>query len=464
MESQITLNKKQKISPYLLVILSFIGVILVGSFLLCLPFAHTNGEWGNYVESLYTATSATCVTGFDLYNGGIASELTFFGQLIILILIQIGGLGFITVLMYFITLFKRKLSFRDRAYISQAVSSTNIADVAIFVKKIFYVTIVIELLGMCLGLPIFLSVYDNPLEAIWASLFIAVSAFNNAGFDIFGGTSFHRNSSIFSKIDMLNDWQYHYFIGYIIFLVVLGGLSFLVLFEVFSFKKKPKQWRAFTKICLTMTFSIIIGGSLLLMLTDGFKAENPITYTDALFQSVTARTAGFTTFDPYNLTIGGRIVSCIIMFIGGSPLGTAGGIKTTTVFIILVTIVCYIRGKKVVAFKRFYSQNMIVKSMAVTIISIFVLLIGYFAICSFEVNNPICTGERALYEVIAGFSTTGFTTDLTATLSIGSRLIMVVLMFVGRLGPMTLFQVFSSNMNVEEKTHFRYVEEDILIG
>ncbi len=184
----------------------------------------------------------------------------------------------------------------------------------------------------------------------------------------------------------------------------------------------------------------------------------------ALFQSVTSRTAGFTSYDPYQLSTGGRVVSALLMFIGGSPLGTAGGVKTTTFFIIVLTIYCFIRGKKVTAFKRAYTQNIIVKSMAIIFVSLFILLGAYVAITAFESNNEVYTGARGAYEIIAGFSTTGFTTDLTPTLTYGSKITMCILMLVGRLGPMTLFQVFSNDMNVDDKAHFRYVEEDVLIG
>ena len=456
------LVRKQRISPYLLVILSFVMVIFVGSILLTIPFAHRSREWGNYIESLYIATSATCVTGFDSYSGGIGTELSLFGQIVMAVMIQIGGLGFITVFVFFVTLFRRKLSFKDRAFISAAVSSDTVAQVSKFVKKLFLITVLIELIGMGLGIPAFLTVQDVP-HAMWTSLFMSISAFNNAGFDILKGTSFILGGGS-EIIDNLPTWAYYYIQSYMIVLIVLGGLSYLVIFEVFSFKKRPNQWRAFTKMCLWMTFIIITSGTLLLILTEGVLNNWAMNPFQALFQTVSSRTAGFMNYDPYQLTVAGRIIVCVIMFIGGSPLGTAGGIKTTTIFLILLTIFCYIRGKKVAAFKRYYSQNMVVKAMAVLITSLLVAIVGYLLISIFEKGNPLATGEHVIYEVIAGFSTTGFTTELTATLSAGSKITMCVLMLLGRLGPMTLFQVYSSNMNVEANTHYRYVEEDILIG
>jgi len=460
MEHQVI--KKQRISPYLLVILSFLMVILVGSLLLSLPVAHRDRQWGNYVESLYIATSATCVTGFDSYAGGIGTELSLFGQIVMAVMIQIGGLGFITVFVFFVTLFRRRLSFRDRAFISAAVSADTVAEVSKFVKKLFLVTMVIEILGAALGIPAYMTVLDAP-HAIWTSVFMSISAFNNAGFDILQGTSLILGGGS-PIIDNLPMWAYYYIQSYMIVLIVLGGVSYLVIFEVFSFKKRPNQWRAFTKMCLLMTGIIIFFGTALLILTEGVLNNWAMNPFQALFQTVSSRTAGFMNYDPYQLTVSGRIIVCVIMFIGGAPLGTAGGVKTTTIFIILLTIWCYVRGKKVAAFKRYYSQNMIVKAMAVFITSILIVMFGYLLISIFENGNAQATGEHVIYEVIAGFSTTGFTTELTATLGASSKITMCVLMFLGRLGPMTMFQVFSSNMNVEADTHYRYVEEEILIG
>ena len=437
-------------------------VILVGSLLLSLPIAHRSGKWGNYIESLYIATSATCVTGFDSYPGGIGTELTIFGQLVMASMIQVGGLGFITVFVFFVTLFRKRLSFKDRAFISAAVSADTVAEVSKFVKKLFLITMLIELIGMGLGIPAYMTVLDAP-HAIWTSAFMSISAFNNAGFDILKGTSLVLGAGS-PIVDNLPTWAYYYIQSYMIILIVLGGISYLVIFEVFSFKKRPNQWRAFTKMCLLMTAVIIVSGTLLLILTEGILNNWAMNPFQALFQTVSSRTAGFMNYDPYQLTVAGRIIVCVIMFIGGCPLGTAGGIKTTTIFIIVLTIYCFIRGKKVSAFKRYYSQNMIVKAMAVFITSILVVLFGYLLISIFENGNEIATGEHVVYEVIAGFSTTGFSTELTPTLSASSKITMCVLMFIGRLGPMTMFQVFSSNMNVEANTHYRFVEEEILIG
>jgi len=453
----------RSISPSLLVLLSFLTIILVGSFLLTIPFAHQNGQWGNYMDSLVAATSATCVTGLCSYSGGIGNELTLFGQIVMLIMIEIGGLGFITVLTFFITLFTGKLQFKDRFYISQAVGSTSVADVVRFVRKILLITGIVQIIGFLLGLPVFLTVYSNDIgRGIWNSIFTSVSAFNNAGFDLFGGDSLVRIASNPIVYNMPT-WCYYYLCSYIMILIILGGLSFITIMDVFAFKK-AKNWRAFTKITLTMTAILLIAGFAIFMITDGIKPTNTMNPFDALFQSVTLRTAGYATYNQADLSIGGQVTSCFLMFIGGNPLSTAGGVKTTTLFIIVLAIYSYFRGKQVTAFKRRFSTQTIIKAMSLIFVSILFLCICYVLMWSFEANNSAATANSMIYELFSAFGTVGVTQGLTPTLTVGSKIIICVLMFLGRLGPMTMFNIFQKNMNKESDRHFEYVEEDILIG
>ena len=457
--------KKRKISPYLLVILSFLIGLLVGGFLICTPWAQTSGEWGNYADSVFMATSAICVTGFDCYLDGLANHLTLFGQIVELVLIQIGGLGFITILTFVITIFRHNIAFQDRYYLSQATNSTSIAHVVSFVRKILLVTVVFETIGFGLCLPAFINMRGNTWEAYFNCAFHSVSAFNNAGLDLFGfNTSFIRADN--TLLAGMSDWAYYYLLGVTMFLIILGGLSYIALIEIFSFKKKPHQWTAHTKICVLMSLILIIVGALLLFVTDGLvKQNNKLTMVDALFLSISSRTAGFTTYNPADLSTGGRVINWILMFIGGGPLGTASGIKTTTIFIILVTIYSYLRGRKVTAFNRAYSQSLIVKAMAVMLTSIFIVIVGFIVLAELESKNAAFTEEKAIYETISAFSNTGLSCGLPVTLSVGGKITYTILMFVGRLGPMTMFSVFSNNMYIDEdKSHVKYVEEDVLIG
>lgn len=454
-------TRAKQVSPYLLVILSFVGVILLGSFLLSLPFAHRDGQWGNYMDALFHATSATCVTGLSTYSLGIGGELTFFGQIVMLVMIQIGGLGFITILTFFVSLIQKKIQFKDRYMLAQAVNSTSIADVGKFVRRVIIIVATAETLGFALGLPVFLNVPGYTVsKAIWASVFTSISAFNNAGFDIFGGTSLIQGMG--TIVDTMPQWAYYYMQGYIMILIVMGGLSFLTIIEVTFQRKKAKQLSSFTRITLLMTGSLIIFGFGILMLTDGISGN--ITPYQALFQSVTTRTAGFASFDQSTLSPAGKTISCVLMFIGGSPISTAGGIKTTTIFVLILCFIRFLQGRKISAFKREFTNSSIIKTMTLVFLSVVVLLVGYVCIASFERGNNAATTDAVLYETFSAFGTVGLSENLTTTLSLGSKIVICILMFFGRLGPITLFQIFQKNIDNEKNTHYREVPTDVIIG
>ena len=460
-------QEPKTVSPYLLVLLSFVGVIIFGSILLTLPFAHKSGQWGNYLDSIFISTSATCVTGLSTYELGIGGELTLFGQIVTLVMIQIGGLGFITIFAFIVSIFTRKLKFKDRLFLSQAVNSNTIAQVGKYVSRVIAIVIILETLGFLLGLPIFLEpdyLKATGLtipQALWMSLFHSISAFNNAGFDLFGNTSLIRGvGNIY--IDSMPEWAYYYFLSYIMLLIIVGGISFVVIIEVFFNKKKPKQWSAFTKIVLLTTSILLFFGALSFFLSDGINGK--ITVFQSFFQSVTTRTAGFACFDQDSLSTAGKTISAVLMFIGGSPIGTAGGIKTTTIFIIVLSFIRFIQGRQIVAFQRQYSRISIIKAMSLVFLAIVIIFVTFTAITSLEVGNEQATTENIFFEVFSAFGTVGLSANVTTTLSVGSRIIIIILMFFGRLGPITIFQVFQQNMDKEENKHFKYIEADVVIG
>ncbi len=468
-------SKKKGLNPFLLVPVSFAVVILIGSLLLYLPLSQKAltwshwGNWKNYIDCLFTAVSCTCVTGLNVFKNGIGDDLTFFGQLICLIMIQIGGLGFITVLAFFITLFRRKIRFRNRFFLQQAVNSTSFGNVVSFVRKIILITISFELLGTLLCLPVFHIVYPNSVfKMVWTSIFHSVSSFCNAGFDILGSTSLIDSTGSWAA--SLPSWAYIYLQIVTMILIIFGGISFMVIIEVFSFKK-PKQYRVLTKIVLLTTAFLLVGGALFFIVFECFKGEDSMSVLDAIFQSVTCRTAGFATYDQADLTVASRIASCFLMFIGGSPLSTAGGIKTTTIFMVVLAIFSYVTGREVNAFKRKYSVNMVVKAMALISVSIIVIAVCYVGINAIESANTAYYHEAGLdrasswyFETMSAFGTVGLSMNVTTELLWGSKLVLCVLMFIGRLGPMALFNVFQNNINIESKKHYAYVEEDFLIG
>ncbi|MCR5505998.1 MAG: hypothetical protein K6F07_03295 [Bacilli bacterium] len=475
------LNKKKSVNPYILVIISFAAVILTGALLLCMPWANKYGQWlwrydtGEQVitfwDCLFTAVSATCVTGLQPFARPIGETLTFGGQLVLLVMIQIGGLGFITILTFVITLFKRKLEFRNRYFISQMVNSTNFADVIKFVRKLIVISIVCETIGTILGLPVFLQMYSNPLQAVWVSVFHSVSAFNNAGFDLF------KNSLVGGVVGINGETVAHgwyvYLCVYTMLLIVVGGISFLVILEVFDRKKKPKQWRTFTKIVLTTTAILLVSGFALFVCTECFKSENRMTVLDAMFQSVTCRTAGFATYNQDYLSTAGKAISSVLMFIGGSPISTAGGIKTTTIYMIVLAMISYFSGRKTTSFKRTYSPSMVVKAMSLMFIVIVLILLAYVGVNTFGLRAGVKFSDLGLktpyslacaYEVFSAMGTVGLSIGIEPYLSIGSKIVLCLIMFAGRIGPITFLQIFQTNMDKKEKLHYQYVEEDFLIG
>ena len=370
------MNTKKGINPYLLVILSFVLIIFIGAILLMMPFSRSEHNFGNFLDCLFLATSATCVTGLNSFANGIGQELTFVGQIIVLAMIQVGGLGFITVLTFLITLFYRKLQFKDRFFISIMVNSEDTAEVVSFVRKIILISASFELLGFLLGLPVFLQFCDKIEDGIWYSLFTSISSYNNAGFDLFGSTSLIRGYGTF--VDTLPDWAYYYMCSYIMFLIIAGGISFLVIIDLFV-KRNLKQLRVFTKISLMMTGILLVVGFVVFFISEGFKSP-----FNALFQSVTCRTAGFATVNQDELSVLGKSFSCFLMFFGGNPLGTAGGVKTTTLYIIVLAMVCYLTGRKVTSFHRRYSNGVIVKAMSLVILAVTTIFISFLAVYAFE--------------------------------------------------------------------------------
>ena len=293
------------------------------------------------------------------------------------------------------------------------------------------------------------------------NLFNSISAFNNAGFDLFGNTSLIRGvGNIY--IDAMPEWAYYYFLSYIMFLIILGGISFVVIIEIFFNRKKPKQWSAFTKIVLLTTAILLVFGGLAFFLSDGLNGN--ITVFQAFFQSVTTRTAGFACFDQDSLSVAGKTISAILMFIGGSPIGTAGGIKTTTIFIIALSFIRFIQGRQIVAFQRQYTRISIIKAMSLVFLAIVIVFITFTIVTSLEVGNAQASSENIFFEIFSAFGTVGLSANVTTTLSFGSKIVICILMFFGRLGPITMFQVFQQNMDKEESKHFKYIESDVIIG
>ena len=313
------------------------------------------------------------------------------------------------------------------------------------------------------------------MKALYHAAFYTVSAFNNAGFDLSTGTSSLINGIQLTGGTFIepSSWLYYYANAYLSILSLLGGISFLVIIDIVLGHKPPRLWTSFTKVCLMMTFGLIIVMTGLLFVTDGFKPDDPMMLHEALFQVINCRTAGFSVYPQETISVPGRIICGVMMFIGGSPLSTAGGIKVTTIFVIVLAIISYFRGKRLSAFKRRYSYDLVAKSMSLVFIVVSFLFVAFGLLMLFgtkkgdgNISENIATNKSAflLYEVFSCFGNVGFQTGLEPYLSVGSRLVLCIVMLVGHLGPMAIFQLFQNNLDKNANVHYSFVEEDFLIG
>ena len=472
-------NKKSKLNPYLLLIASFIIIVLIGSFLLSMPFAfrdNPNKEWchvGNYLDAFFTSLSAMSLTGVVTYPKGLADTLSFGGQMVVLFLMQIGGLGIVAILTFVLSLFRNRIQFKNRLLISQAIAFNNFGEIVQYVRRLIVIAFICEIIGFGLGIPVFATIFPNDIKHIlYYSLFHSVSAFNNVGFDLF-----NEADSLVGGLGTMvstNNWLYYYFTTYLAVLSLLGGISFLAIIDMVLSHRPPRRWSAYTKIVLMMSFGLIVFFAMGLFFTDGLKPNNPISLYQCFIHTINCRTAGFSLYPLEELSLPGRMLSCVVMFIGGSPLSTAGGIKVTTVFVIIMSIISYFRGKSTSLFQRRYSDTLIIKSMSTVFFVLVMLAASYvgLVICGtkevvgYEMNANVKANlnEYYLFEVFSCFGNVGFFTTLEPCLSTGSLLILCFLMLLGHLGPMTFFQLIQNHLDKNEIMHYSFVEEELLIG
>ena len=472
-------NKKFKLNPYLLLIVSFITIVLIGSFLLSMPWAfkdNPKNEWchvGNYLDAFFTSLSSMSLTGVVTYPKGLAATLSFGGQMVVLVLMQIGGLGIVAILTFVLTLFRNRIQFKNRLLISQAIAFNNFGEIVQYVRRLIIITIVCELIGFGLGIPVFAKFFPNDiLHILYYSLFHSVSAFNNVGFDIF-----NEADSLVGGLGTMvstNNWLYYYFTTYLAVLSLSGGISFLAIIDMVLSRRPPRRWSSYTKIVLMMSGGLIVFFAMCLFFTDGLKPNNPISLYQCFIHTINCRTAGFSLYPLEELSLPGRMMSCVVMFIGGSPLSTAGGIKVTTVFVIIMSIISYFRGKSTSLFKRRYSDTLIVKSMSTVFFALVILIISFVClvlfgtkeVAGYEMSENVKANinEYYLFEVFSCFGNVGFFTTLEPCLSTGSLLILCFLMLLGHLGPMTFFQLIQNHLDKNTIMHYSFVEEELLIG
>ena len=426
-------RKKFSLSTTQIVLLSFLITIFFGSILLSLPISTASGKAVSYIDALFTATTATCVTG--LVTLPTATTWSTFGHVVILLMIQIGGLGIVTIMSGIMMLLNRKMGIGDRLLIQDAFNLNTMSGLAKFVKNVLFGTLVVELIGALLYMSVFIPEFG--WRGIWISLFNAISAFCNAGIDIIGENSLcdYATNPVINLTTCL--------------LIVLGGLGYIVWWDVLRVvqtrsHRNRKVFRHLTlhsKIAITATAGLIVFGALVLLL---LEFDNPLSignlsFVDklqvAIFQSVTTRTAGFASIPQENLTNAGAFASLILMFVGGSPVGTAGGVKTVTVITLLCSAAASIRGNKYASiFHRTISVASIRK--AVSVVSAFMAIL-----LSSTILLATCTDASALdiiYETVSATATVGLSRNLTPSLNLAGKIIIIATMYFGRVGPISL--------------------------
>ena len=442
-------NWKLKMTNTRIIAVSFAFVIFVGAVLLCTPFASADGTWTHPVDALFTATTSTCVTGLVVYDTSVHWSL--FGQAVILVLIQIGGIGFMTLMTLFSFFVHHKVSLHERRLLLQSVGSLHMSGVMGTFRQILLGTFVIEGIGAALLSVRFYPVFGK--KGIWYAVFHSVSAFCNAGIDLLGVTGSSSFSSYYN--DPLINFT-------LMFLIIMGGLGFLVWNDLLRNLFRWKKLRLHSKLVLSVTAVLIFGGWLLFYLTERNAAFADMKEGEkllaALFQSVTTRTAGFSTVDQSKLSSSGALISMLLMFVGGSPGSTAGGIKTTTAAVFLFSMVRLSRNRETVTIYRRRIEDRIVRQ-AGAVVGVYLLtaLAATALICALE---PVGIREVS-YEVVSAIATVGLSMNLTSTVCVGSKLILILLMYAGRLGGLSLFLALAENAEPE---HLERPVETILIG
>lgn len=451
--------KKQRfrISTTQIILLSFLVVIFMGTVLLALPISSADGKPVPILDALFTATTSTCVTGLVVVP--TVSSWSLFGQIVILLLIQIGGLGVITIMSGLMILLHRKMNIGDRLLLQDAFNLNSLSGLVRFVKRVLLGTLVIEGTGALFYMTVFVPEFGA--KGIWISVFNSVSAFCNAGIDIIAENSLcsYALNPIVNTVTCA--------------LIILGGIGYIVWWDVLRVIKqakikKVKLFRDLTlhsKIALSTTLLLIVAGAVLIF---AFEYNNPLTMRGctflqkaelSLFQSVTTRTAGFATLPQENLTNASSVVCLLLMFIGGSPVGTAGGIKTVTFAIIVVSAFSTIRNKEdTELFGRRITRKAVSKALAVTCMSFIIMFVSTVMLSAVTDASVL----DVLYETVSATATVGLTRNLTSSLNGFGKLIIIITMYLGRIGPISLAVAF--NRNKENQSIVRNPIEEISVG
>ena len=444
------MKKAFRLTTTQIIMLSFLGMILLGSLLLALPVSSADGVAVPYLDALFTATTATCVTG--LVTLPTFSTWSIFGQVVILVLIQVGGLGVITVISAFMLLLHKRVGIGERLLLQDAFNLNTLSGIVRFVKRVLFGTFLVELLGAVFYMTVFVPQFG--LRGVWISAFTAVSAFCNAGIDIIGPNSLcdYATNPVVNLVTSA--------------LIILSGIGYIVWWDVLRVGRKGfRSLTLHSRIAISTTLILIFGGGLLIFL---LEYGNPLTIGElslfdklqvSFFQSITTRTAGFATVPQENLTNGSSVLCLLLMFIGGSPVGTAGGIKTVTVAVLAVSALATIRNQNdVTLFNRTISRQAVNKAVAVAAMSFAILFGSTMLLCAVTDASAL----DIVYETVSATATVGLTRNLTPYLNSAGKAVIIATMYLGRVGPISL--ALALNSSKKQRNLIKNPTEDISVG
>lgn len=439
---------KKGISPPQIIVLGFLAIILFGAFLLTLPVSSATGEGTSFLNSLFTATSAVCVTGLVVLDTG--TYWSSFGKFVIISLIQIGGLGFMTITTFGVIMIGKKIGIKERILMQESLGQEKVQGIINLTKNIFLGTMFIEIIGALLLSTQFIPAFGWK-DGIAKSFFHSISAFCNAGFDTLGNfsslTGYYSNPVINMTIMLL---------------IIFGGLGFTVIFD-FIKNKKLKKLSLHSKLALLVTSILLVFGTLVMLF---LEYSNPETIGQmglfnkiqvSAFQAVSPRTAGFNTIDLAKMTDSSKFFMMLLMFVGGSPASTAGGIKTTTLAVLVLAMLAFVNNRDVEAYGRRINYSVVNKAMTIVVIALFIVITGSMLI---SIGNPHIAFLDILFEVISAFATVGLTLGITTKLTATSQFILILIMFAGRVGALTIIMAIASR---DKKYGYQLPEGNVLL-
>ena len=433
----IMINIIKRLSPARIIALGFASLILLGSVLLILPCSVKDGVSLRYIDSLYTSTSAVCVTGLIAVDA--ADTFTPLGRFFLAMLIQIGGLGVTSIGAGVVLAIGRRVDIMGRALIKEAMNLGSGKGIVRLIHKVFIVTLLFELIGTVLSFIVFSRNYSF-LDALGISLFHSVAAFNNSGFDILGGGTNlipYRDSVLLNLVTC----------GLIIF----GGIGFPVINEAWQNRFNLRKISMHSKVVISMTLALLAAGTVLLKMTEN------VDWMGAFFSSVSARTAGFSTYPLNGFTKSGLLVLIVLMFIGASPGSTGGGIKTTTFFVLLSGMGAAATNRSERVFHYAIPKESFKKAAVITLLALAVVICGTYLIGVLEPDLPFLD---VLFETVSAYGTVGLSTGITSNLCIGSKVLSIIIMYIGRLGPLTVATIW----HFSKGDRVTYPEGNIAIG